>query len=109
EVDEPLPLYRGAGALAHPGQLLQQANRALSQNVALGPWIHAGSRIAHFGLARLGDRVTTRGRVARVFERKGHDFVELDLLLVAGEARPVVPARPPASPGLGGPPAASGR
>src|SRR5262249_56379293 len=79
EVDEPLSIYRDPGALAHPGQLLQQANRALSQHVALGPWIHAGSRIAHCGVARLGDQGTTRGRVGRVFERKGHEFVRLDL------------------------------
>jgi acyl dehydratase len=93
EVDDPLPIYRGAEAVAHPGQLLQQANRALSENVALGPWVHAGSQIAYCGLARAGDRLTTRGRVARVFEKKGHEFVELDLLVLADEARPVMLVR----------------
>jgi hypothetical protein len=93
DVDDPLPIYRGAEAVVHPGQLLQQANRALSENVALGPWIHASSQVTHCGLARAGDRLTTRGRVARVFEKKGHEFVELDLLVVADDARPVVQVR----------------
>jgi hypothetical protein len=47
----------------------------------------------HCELARVGERVTTRGRVARVFEKKGHRFVELDLLLVADDARPVMLVR----------------
>ncbi len=93
EVDDPLPVFQGTAAVAHPGLLLQQANRALSENVTLGPWVHAGSQIAHCGLARVGDRLTTRGRVARVFERKGHRFVELDLLLVVDDARPVMHVR----------------
>jgi hypothetical protein len=93
DVEDPLPIYRGPEAVVHPGQLLQQANRALSENVALGPWVHAGSQLAHCGLARVGDRLTTRGRIARVFERKGHEFVELDLLVVADGARPVLQVR----------------
>jgi acyl dehydratase len=93
DVDDPLPIYRGPEAVAHPGQLLQQANRALSENVALGPWVHVESQVAHCGLARVGDRLTTRGRVARVFEKKGHEFVELDLLVVADEGRPILQVR----------------
>jgi hypothetical protein len=93
EVDDPLDLYRDPAGLAHPGLLLQQANRALSENVALGPWIHAASDVACLGLARVGDRLTTRGRVLRVFERKGQQFVELDVLVVADEVRPVMHVR----------------
>jgi acyl dehydratase len=93
EVEGPLPLYRGPGALAHPGLLLQQANRALSENVVLGPWVHVASDVAHCGLARAGDRLATRGRVVRVYERKGHRYVELDVLVVADEARPVLHVR----------------
>lgn len=100
EVEDPLDLYRGPTAVAHPGLLLQQANRALSENVALGPWIHVASDIACSGLARVGDRLTTRGRVARVFERKDRQFVELDLLVVTGEARPLMHVRHTAIYGL---------
>ncbi len=93
EVGEPLSVYRGAGAVAHPGLVLQQANRALSENLRLGPWIHVASDLAHCGLARAGDRLSARGRVARLFERKGHRYVELDVLVVADGARPVLHVR----------------
>ena len=59
----------------------------------LGPWMHVGSEVTNFGVVTDGDRVSTRGRVARLFERKGHSFAELDLLLVADDARPVQQVR----------------
>jgi acyl dehydratase len=89
DLDDPSPLYRGAGAVAHPGLLLRQANRALAENVALGPWIHVASDVVHCGTAGAGDRLETRGRVARAYERKGRGWVDLDLLIVAGGTRPV--------------------
>lgn len=85
--------YRGAGGVVHPAFFLDQGNRALDQNVRLGPWIHTGSEVRHLGLARVGQRIVTRGRVRRVFERRGHRLVELDLLLVADDARPVAHLR----------------
>jgi acyl dehydratase len=89
-VDDPLPLYRGRGGWVHPAFFLDQANKALRQNVRLGPWIHVGSVVRHLGGARLGETLATRGRVRSVFEKKGREFVELDLVVVAGErARPV--------------------
>lgn len=91
--DDEAPLYRGAGAAVHPAFLLEQANRAIDLNVALGPWIHAASEVRHLGPARLGDRLSTRGWVARLFEKKGNELAELDLLVVAGAARPVAGVR----------------
>lgn len=90
ELDDPLPIYRGTEAVIHPGLLLQQANRALSENVALGPWVHVASDVVHCGLARVGQRLVTRGRVARVFERGGQAFVDLDVVVVAAGERPVL-------------------
>ncbi len=89
-VSDGLALYRGAGGLVHPAFYLDQANRALDRNVRMGPWIHVGSVIRHLGPARLGERLETRGRVRALFEKKGREFAELDLLILAGEpARPV--------------------
>jgi acyl dehydratase len=88
EIGEDLPLFR-AGGLAHPGYLLLAANSVLVANVRLGPWMHVGSEVTNFGVVADGDRVSTRGRVADLFERKGHSFAELDLLLVADDSRPV--------------------
>jgi acyl dehydratase len=92
-VEDPAPLYRGPGAALHPGLVLQQANLALAASVALGPWVHVESDVAHLGAARAGERIATRGRVARVFERWGRRLVELDLLVAAGEGRPVAHVR----------------
>ena len=85
-------VYREHG-VAHPGWLILTANYILASNVRLGPWIHVETEAQHLSLVRDGDRVSTRGSVADCFERKGHKFVELDLLWVANDERPVMHAR----------------
>jgi acyl dehydratase len=89
ELDDPLPVYRGPGAVAHPALLLHQANRALAESVRLGPWIHVASDVSHAGLARAGERLETRGRVVRVYERGGRDWIDLDVVVAADGGRPV--------------------
>jgi len=90
KVSEALPLYRGADGWVHPGFLLEQGNRAVDRNVMMGPWIHVGSVVRHLGGARVGDRLAARGRVRSLFEKKEREFVELDVVIVAGAtARPV--------------------
>lgn len=86
EIQDDLPLW---GEVAHPGDLVRLGNRILSQNVTLGPWIHVETETRHLRAALPGEHLSMRGRVAQVFERKGHRFVELDLLLVAGGRDPV--------------------
>jgi acyl dehydratase len=93
DLDNAAPLYRGHSAILHPALLLGQANRILAENVALGPWIHAASDVLHCDVARAGDRLETRGRVARVYEWKGRDWVDLDLVVVADDARAIVRIR----------------
>lgn len=85
KVDDALAPYRGASAAVHPGFYLEQANRALDRNVKMGPWIHVGSVVRHLGAAHVGDHLATRGKVRSLFEKKGREFVELDLVLVAGD------------------------
>jgi acyl dehydratase len=92
EIGEDLALYRDDG-LAHPGYLLLAANTILGANVRLGPWMHVGSEVTNHGVVLDGDRVSTRGRIAQLFERKGHRFAELDLLMVVNDARPVLHVR----------------
>jgi acyl dehydratase len=84
------PLYRGAAGFVHPAFFLDQANRAIDRNVRPGPWVHTGSVVRHLGAARVGERLQTRGRVRSLYEKKGREYVEVDLLIVAGaRARPV--------------------
>jgi acyl dehydratase len=85
KVDDALAVYRGAEGIVHPAFYLEQANRALDRNVKMGPWIHVGSIVRHLGGARVGDRLATRGKVRSVFEKKGREFVELDLVIVTAE------------------------
>jgi hypothetical protein len=73
----------------HPGQLLRLCNLVLRENVVLQPWIHTGSKVTNFGVARVGDELSARARVAANYERKGHRLVDLDVILIAN-ARSVI-------------------
>jgi acyl dehydratase len=86
EIGESLPLYTDHG-VAHPGWLLRDANRVLSANVRLGPWIHVESIVQHHAVVHDGGVVHARAAVTREWERKGHRFVELDVGLSAGGDR----------------------
>jgi acyl dehydratase len=88
EVREDDPVY-GAGGLCHPGMLQRLMNQVLIENAILGPWIHVGSRMQLLAEAHLGDVLTARAKVIDNYERKGHHFVELDALIVAGGDVPV--------------------
>jgi acyl dehydratase len=88
EIGESLALYTDHG-IAHPGWLLRDANRVLSANVRLGPWIHVESVVQHHGLVHDGDVVHARATVSREWERKTHRFVELDVGLLTGDDRVV--------------------
>jgi hypothetical protein len=82
DVRERNDIYARNG-IAHPGQLLRLCNAILVENVVLAPWIHTGSALQNFGVARLGDILSARARVVRNFEHNGHRSVELDVIVVA--------------------------
>jgi acyl dehydratase len=88
DVRETLPLY-ASEELVHPGTILRIGNWVLRQNVVLGPWIHVSSRIEHFGAARIGDEISASAVVTANDERKGHRFVDLDVLVYANRRTPV--------------------
>ena len=88
-VDDDLPLWT-AERVAHPGWLVLFANRVLVANVELGPWVHITSEAHHLGAVRDGDRVEVRPRVTGLRERKGNEIVELDILYVVDDDRPVM-------------------
>jgi acyl dehydratase len=75
--------------LAHPVIIARTGNWALNHNVVLGPWMHVGSRLQHFAAAHIGDELSVRARVTGNYERKGHRFVEVDVLVLANEHTPV--------------------
>jgi acyl dehydratase len=73
--------YRGADALCHPAFYPAMANRILTRNVKLGPWIHTESTVEHYRLLRNGETLRVRGRVVESVEKRGHEFVQLDVAL----------------------------
>jgi len=81
KLDEHLPIYSGPGAVAHPFTLLGLANQILVRNYKLGPWIHAASDLKNWSAVRNGEEVSVRGRITDCYERKGHEFVVMDLEL----------------------------
>lgn len=86
KVSDPQTIYRGPGGRVHPAFYLSEANRALSRNVRMPAWIHVGSVVRHLAPARIGDTLTTRGRVRSLYEKKGKEYVELDLVVTAAPA-----------------------
>lgn len=93
KLDEHLQIYFGAEAVAHPFVFLSLANHVLMSNYQLGPWIHAASDLKNWSAVRAGETISVRGRIADCFERKGHEFVVLDLLVTADETRAVQQVR----------------
>jgi len=92
DIHETDPLYSRA-KLVHPAFMLRLSNLALKDNVRLGAWIHAASSIRHFGLARAGVTLAAHAEVAANYERKGHRFVDLDVVIVANGKRAVAQVR----------------
>lgn len=85
------PIYAREG-IVHPGTTLRCCNWVLTHNVVLPAWIHMGSTVRNLGLARVGDTLNVRARIVKNYEHKGHKWVELDCLVVANEATPVIQA-----------------
>jgi acyl dehydratase len=92
QVDESSPLLRD-GAVAPPGWLARLTDFVLVANVTLGPWIFAQASLRHLAHVNAGDVVRARSRVAALYERGGHRFVDLDLLFTATGDRPVLCGR----------------
>ena len=88
DVRETLPLYRRE-EIIHPGLLLRRCNAALVENAVLPPWIHVGSRAHFLSIGRIGEMIEARARVTANYERKGHHFVDLDVVVLADGRRPL--------------------
>ncbi len=85
ETDE---LYTREG-IVHPGTVLRCCNWVLSHNVVLPAWMHVGSKVQNFGIARIGDTLSARARVTQNYVHKGHKFVEVDALVLANKRIPL--------------------
>jgi hypothetical protein len=78
------------GGFANPAFTLGFGNMALAENVRLGPWIHAESRAQHFAAIPRGSTLAVESRVLDLFERGGHEFVDLDVAVFLDPDRPAL-------------------
>ena len=78
------------GGFANPAYTLGLANSVLSTNVRLGPWIHVQSELRHFAAIPLGSDLAVEAQVLDLFERGGHEFVELDVAVFIEPERPAL-------------------
>ena len=79
-----LALYHGPKGFVHPGILLRQCNRIFSEHFILGPWIHVASDLVTYRPCQVGEPLEIRGIPRQKFAKKGHEFVVLDILMLAG-------------------------
>jgi hypothetical protein len=68
-------------------------NEVLAGTVALPPWIHVETRTRHLTDVRDGEPVEVRALVAGAWERRGHHFVDLDVLVQGESGRPAAQMR----------------
>lgn len=87
ELTAPLDASIGPDRIAHPAILLGFANEILARNVELGPWMHTASEIRKFSIAKDGEEIRVRGRIADRYERKSHEFVVLEVVIVGADGR----------------------
>jgi acyl dehydratase len=92
DVREPSDLY-ARERIVHPGHLLRFADSILAANVLLPPWMHVSSRARFFSVVCWGEQLSVRATRGELFERKGHRFVQLDVL-VASAKGPVLRVEP---------------
>jgi hypothetical protein len=91
-ITAPLDPFIGPERRAHPAVLLSLANEILMSNYELGPWMHTASAVRNFSSARDGEPIRVRARIEDRFERKGHEFVVLDVVML-GEDRVIEQVR----------------
>jgi hypothetical protein len=87
---DPSPLYLAEG-IVHPAYLQRFAlkNAHASFAHATPPiYITAGGR--NFSPARVGDQLEVSGAITRLWQRKGHHYMESEQLVIANRQRAVV-------------------
>jgi acyl dehydratase len=73
--------------------LLGITDWALARNVRLGPWLHLQTWSHHLAPVPYGSELAIEASVHDLFERKGHEFVDIDVAAFDADKRPVLAAR----------------
>ena len=76
------PVYHEPGP-ANPSFVLGLTNWSLGGNVKMSPWLHLETHSQHFRAIEPGTRLTVEAAIADLFEKKGHEFVDVDVAIYA--------------------------
>ena len=72
------PVFRDEG-LANPSFVLGLTNWVLAANVRMSPWLHLETESRHFRAIEPDTPLVVEARIADLFEKKGHEFVDVDV------------------------------
>ena len=75
----PAPLTAEGGRHAHLGFVLGLTNWALDSNVLINPWLHLQTDSQCFRAIEPGTELIVEAAIADLFERKGHQFCDVDV------------------------------
>lgn len=89
----PAVLRADGGGFANTSFLLGLTNWLVAANVDLGPWLHLETESQHFLRVPMGSDLIVEGTVVDLFERKGHEFVDVDVAAFLLDDSPVLTAR----------------
>lgn len=75
--------WTAESALVHPGWIAARMTPLLHHSFDYGPSIHTRSQIQHLAPAPAGQAFTVAGHFIQAYEEKGHQYAELDGVLLA--------------------------
>ncbi len=64
---------------ANPAFVLGLTNWVLGRNVKMSPWLHLQTDSQHYGAIAPGTDLVVEASIADLFEKKGHEFVDVDV------------------------------
>ena len=90
----PEPLRADGGGHANPANLLGLTNWALAGHVEISPWLHLQTDSQNYAPIPPGSEMVAEVAISDLFERKGHEFVDLDVAVYFEATRePAMSAR----------------
>jgi len=81
------------GCFASFAFLLGMTDWAIARNVRLGPWLHLQTWSHHLAPVPFGSELWVESKVHDLFNRKGHEFVDIDVAAFNEAHTPVFAAR----------------
>jgi hypothetical protein len=90
---QPALVQPNASGYASYAFLLGLTDWAIARNVKLAPWLHLQTWSHHLREVPFGSELWVEPRVHSLFERKDHEFVDIDVAVFDERERPVMDAR----------------